>query len=112
MLSAYTLKHVNVYVYVFTLCLYWFVWFSITGGNGVRALNATVEDFNSTSARIRVNPMSSEDKDMLIGYVYRYKILPERNTSTNTNTNTNTNINTNINFTDTHQSRHGCGHDE
>ncbi|KAL9873445.1 secreted decoy of InR [Glossina fuscipes fuscipes] len=61
-------------------------------GNNVHELNATVEDYNSNSVRIKVNPMPAEDKDVLIGYIYYYKIAPVRNVTM-------------------YDGRHGCGYD-
>uniref|UniRef100_A0A1A9ZL44 Fibronectin type-III domain-containing protein n=1 Tax=Glossina pallidipes TaxID=7398 RepID=A0A1A9ZL44_GLOPL len=62
-------------------------------GNNVHELNATVEDYNSNSVRIKVNPMPAEDKHVLIGYIYYYKIAPVRNVTM-------------------YDGRHGCGYDD
>uniref|UniRef100_A0A1A9X2Q2 Receptor L-domain domain-containing protein n=1 Tax=Glossina brevipalpis TaxID=37001 RepID=A0A1A9X2Q2_9MUSC len=61
-------------------------------GNNVHELNATVEDYNSNSVRIKVNPMPAEDKDVLIGYIYYYKIASIHNVTM-------------------YDGRHGCGYD-
>lgn len=61
-------------------------------GKDVRTLNATLEDFNSTAALIKVDPMSIDDLNVLLGYLYHYKEAPERNITM-------------------YDRRHGCGHD-
>ncbi|XP_037952670.1 insulin-like receptor [Teleopsis dalmanni] len=64
----------------------------IVCGEGVQVLNATVEDFNATAARIKVDIRSVEDMNVLLGYVHYYKEAPVRNVSM-------------------YDGRHGCGRD-
>ena len=59
----------------------------------MRVLNTTVEDFNSTAVRIKVSPMGKDAFDVLLGYIYYYKVALIRNVSM-------------------YDGRHGCGHDK
>ncbi|KAH8330925.1 hypothetical protein KR067_008973 [Drosophila pandora] len=61
-------------------------------GAGVRSLNATVDDVNSTAVRILLDYMDWDGMETLMGYSYFYKEAPQQNVTM-------------------YDGRHGCGHD-
>ncbi|XP_017486214.1 PREDICTED: insulin receptor isoform X2 [Rhagoletis zephyria] len=55
-------------------------------------LNVTVEDFNSTAVRLKIDTFTVNNIQIILGYVYYYKEAPIKNVTL-------------------YDGRHGCGHD-
>ncbi|XP_054746836.1 insulin receptor [Anastrepha obliqua] len=58
----------------------------------VKTLNVTLEDKNSTAIRLKIDPYTSDNIQIILGYVYYYMEAPIQNVTL-------------------YDGRHGCGHD-